>query len=47
MKPYPTYENNLMGKAGQFDLKPEQIEEMWVPNSRKGSEGNNVYGPDK
>ena len=46
-KPYPTYENNLMGKAGQFDLKPEQIEEMWVPNSRKGSEGNNVYGPEK
>ena len=37
------YENNLMGTKNGFDLLPSQIEEMWTPNSKNGSEGNFIY----
>ena len=34
------YEDNLMGVHGATGLDPSQIEEMWIPNSKQGSEGN-------
>ena len=34
------YEDNLMGVHGATGLDLSQIEEMWIPNSKQGSEGN-------
>ena len=41
--PYDGYGDNVMGVTGQTGVKPEQIEEMWIPNSRNGSDGNFIY----
>lgn len=41
--PYDGYGDNIMGVTGQMGVKPEQIEEIWIPNSKNGSEGNVVY----
>ena len=41
--PYEGYSDNIMGVTGQSGIKPGQIEELWIPNSKNGSDGNFIY----